>query len=105
MRRRRRVSLSGVEQPAPCGAAPAGAGPVSRPQPRNGDSPAVLAVHHAPANGAPAVLFVLGGQVVGAVTFDLTDSRIAVVRGIAGPTRSPGFWPWCEQDTPLITHW
>ena len=44
-------------------------------------------MHYALVNGAPAILFVLGGQVVGAVTFDLTDNRIATVRGIAAPAR------------------
>lgn len=42
-----------------------------------------LAVHHASVNGAPAILFVLGDQVVGAVTFDVSEGRIATVRGIA----------------------
>ncbi|VVJ17675.1 RNA polymerase ECF-type sigma factor [Amycolatopsis camponoti] len=66
------------------------------------------AVHHALVNGAPALLFVLGGQVVGAVTFDLTGRRIATVRGIAAPARLvrlTEFWRRHEPDTPLITEW
>ena len=65
-------------------------------------------MHYALVNGAPAILFVLGGQVVGAVTFDLTDNRIATVRGIAAPARLARlteFWRQHEPDTPLITRW
>ncbi|QKG20756.1 sigma-70 family RNA polymerase sigma factor [Actinomadura verrucosospora] len=67
-----------------------------------------LAVHYALVNRAPAILFVLGDQVVGAVTFDLTGGKIATVRGIAAPTRLirlAGAWRQHEPDTPLITRW
>jgi RNA polymerase sigma-70 factor (ECF subfamily) len=66
------------------------------------------AVHYALVNGAPAILFVLGDQVVGAVTFDVTNGRIATVRGIAAPTRLVRLseaWRQREPDTPLITRW
>ncbi|MDR8411360.1 sigma-70 family RNA polymerase sigma factor [Nonomuraea sp. 3-1Str] len=66
------------------------------------------AVHYALVNGAPAILFVPGDQVVGAVTFDITNGRIATVRGIAAPTRLARLteaWRQHEPDTPLITHW
>ncbi|MET7461165.1 sigma-70 family RNA polymerase sigma factor [Nonomuraea sp. NPDC005501] len=66
------------------------------------------AVHYALVNGAPAILFVSGDQVVGAVTFDITNGRIATVRGIAAPTRLARLteaWRQHEPDTPLITQW
>ncbi|MFB4309349.1 sigma-70 family RNA polymerase sigma factor [Actinomadura sp. GTD37] len=66
------------------------------------------AVHYALVNGTPAILFVLGGQVVGAVTFDITGGRIATVRGIAAPTRLVRLteaWRQHEPDTPLIARW
>ncbi|GAB2607356.1 sigma-70 family RNA polymerase sigma factor [Streptomyces capparidis] len=68
-----------------------------------------LAVHHARVNDAPAVLFVLGDRVVGAVTFDIAGGRIATVRGIAAPARLVRLteaWRRHEPDTPpLITRW
>lgn len=66
------------------------------------------AIHYALVNGAPAILFVLGDQVVGAVAFDITNGRIATVRGIAAPTRLARLteaWRQHEPDTPLITQW
>lgn len=66
------------------------------------------AVHYAVVNGAPAILFVLGGQVIGAVTFDVTDDKIATVRGIAAPARLVRIteaWRQHEPDTALITQW
>ncbi|MFI0451488.1 sigma-70 family RNA polymerase sigma factor [Actinomadura sp. 6N118] len=66
------------------------------------------AIHHALVNGAPAILFVLGDQVIGAVTFDITGGKIATVRGIAAPTRLARLtetWRQHEPDTPLITQW
>ncbi|MDT0346459.1 sigma-70 family RNA polymerase sigma factor [Streptomyces litchfieldiae] len=67
-----------------------------------------LAAHYALVNGAPAILFVLGDQVVGAVTFDITGGKIATVRGIAAPARLVRLtesWHEHEPDTPLITEW
>lgn len=66
------------------------------------------AVHYALVNGAPAVLFVPGDQVVGAVTFDITGGKIATVRGIAAPARLVRLteaWRQHGPDTPLITQW
>ncbi|GAA3513342.1 sigma-70 family RNA polymerase sigma factor [Actinocatenispora rupis] len=66
------------------------------------------AVHYALVNGAPAILFVLGDLVVGAVTFDIADGKIATVRGIAAPTRLARLteaWRHHEPDPPLIPHW
>lgn len=50
----------------------------------------------------------IGDQVIGAVTFDITGGRIATVRGIAAParlTRLTEAWRQREPDTPLITQW
>ncbi|MEV5535852.1 sigma-70 family RNA polymerase sigma factor [Saccharopolyspora shandongensis] len=66
------------------------------------------AVHYALVNGAPAILFVLGDQVIGAVTFDISNSKIATVRGIAAPARLVRLteaWRQHGPDTPLITQW
>jgi RNA polymerase sigma factor (sigma-70 family) len=66
------------------------------------------AIHHALVNGGPAILFVLGDQVVGAVAFDIAGGRIATVRGIAAPirlTRLAEAWRQHEPDTPLIPQW
>ncbi|MFE1444281.1 sigma-70 family RNA polymerase sigma factor [Streptomyces sp. NPDC058739] len=66
------------------------------------------AVHYALVNGAPAILFVPGDRVVGAVTFDIADGRIATVRGIAAPDRLIRLneaWRRHEPDSPLIAEW
>ncbi|MFG3702465.1 sigma-70 family RNA polymerase sigma factor [Micromonospora sp. NPDC047620] len=66
------------------------------------------AIHYALVNGAPAILFVLGDQVLGAVAFDITNGKIATVRGIAAPTRLARLieaWRQHEPDTPLVTQW
>lgn len=50
----------------------------------------------------------LGDQVVGSVTFDITGGKIATVRGIASPTRLTRLteaWRQHEPDTPLIAQW
>ncbi|MGT2531444.1 sigma-70 family RNA polymerase sigma factor [Streptomyces nojiriensis] len=68
----------------------------------------VSEVHFALVNGAPALLFVPGGKVVGAVTFDITDGKIATVRGIAAPARLlrlADAWRQHEPDAPLIAEW
>jgi RNA polymerase sigma factor (sigma-70 family) len=65
-------------------------------------------VHYALVNGAPAVLFVVGGQVVGAVTFDISNGKIATVRGIAAPIRLIRLteaWRQHEPGPPLISQW
>ena len=66
------------------------------------------AIYYALVNRAPAILFVLGDQVVGAVGFDMTDGKIATVRGIAAPTRLVRLteaWRQHEPDTPLVPQW
>ncbi|MFC8349955.1 sigma-70 family RNA polymerase sigma factor [Streptomyces sp. NPDC057280] len=66
------------------------------------------AVHYALVNGAPAILFVVGDQVIGAVTFDITGGKIATVRGIAAPARLVRLtedWRQHEPGAPLITQW
>ncbi|MEU6432120.1 sigma-70 family RNA polymerase sigma factor [Microbispora sp. NPDC046973] len=66
------------------------------------------AIHYALVNGAPAVLFVIGDQVIGAVTFDLTGGKIATVRGIASPARLVRLaagWRRHGPDTPLVSRW
>ncbi|MDK9499700.1 sigma-70 family RNA polymerase sigma factor [Streptomyces katrae] len=65
-------------------------------------------VHYALVNGAPALLFVPDGKVVGAVTFDIADGKIATVRGIAAPTRLIRLaeaWRQHTPGTPLISQW
>lgn len=65
-------------------------------------------VHYALVNGGPAVLFVAGDQVVGAVTFDIAGGRVATVRGIAAPgrlVRLAEAWRQHEPDAPLIAQW
>ncbi|MEV6954568.1 sigma-70 family RNA polymerase sigma factor [Streptomyces sp. NPDC051183] len=66
------------------------------------------AVHSALVNGAPAMLFVVGDQVVGAVTFDIAGGKIATVRGIAAPARLVRLteaWRQHGPDTPLVSQW
>ncbi|MGW5667486.1 sigma-70 family RNA polymerase sigma factor [Micromonospora sp. NPDC003776] len=68
----------------------------------------VLAIHYALVNAAPAILFVLGDQVVGAAAFDITDGKIATLLGIAVPDRLNRLtesWRQHEPDTPLISQW
>jgi RNA polymerase sigma factor (sigma-70 family) len=64
------------------------------------------AMYFALVNGAPAIVTVVGDRVVGSVTFDLADGKIATVRGIAAPTRLVRLteaWRQRGPDTPLIT--
>jgi RNA polymerase sigma-70 factor (ECF subfamily) len=66
------------------------------------------AAHHALVNGAPALLFVVGDQVVGAVTFVIKGGKVATVLGIAAPARLVRLtkaWRKHEPDTPLLTQW
>jgi RNA polymerase sigma-70 factor (ECF subfamily) len=66
------------------------------------------AVHYALVNGAPAILFLLGDQVIGTVTFDVTDGKVATVRGIAAPTRLVRLteaWRQHGPNAPLIARW
>jgi len=66
------------------------------------------AIHYALVNGAPAILFVIDDHVVGAVSFDIANGRIATVRGIAAPTRLVRLteaWRQHEPEPPLVTRW
>ncbi|WTW99928.1 sigma-70 family RNA polymerase sigma factor [Streptomycetaceae bacterium NBC_01309] len=66
------------------------------------------AIHYALVNGTPAILTVVGDRVVGSVTFDIADGKIATVRGIAAPTRLARLthaWQRHGPDTPLIAQW
>ncbi len=66
------------------------------------------AIHYALVNGAPAVLVVVADHVIGAVTFDVADGRIAAVRGIAAPARLVRLnesWRHRVAGTPLIAEW
>jgi RNA polymerase sigma-70 factor (ECF subfamily) len=66
------------------------------------------AIHYALVNGAPAILFVVGDQVIGAVTFDIVHGKIATVRGIAAPARLVRLteaWRRHGPDTPLVSQW
>ncbi len=66
------------------------------------------AIHYAVVNGAPAALFVVGDRVVGTMSFDIADGKIATVRGIAAPARLARLaaaWRQHDRDTPLVTEW
>ncbi|MEU2548554.1 sigma-70 family RNA polymerase sigma factor [Streptomyces roseolus] len=68
------------------------------------------AIHYALVNGSPAIITVVGDRVVGSVTFDLVDGKIATVRGIAAPARLTRLTEaWRQQDgpagAPLIAQW
>lgn len=66
------------------------------------------AIHYAVVNGAPAMLFVVGDQVMGSATFDVVDGKIATVRGIAAPARLVRLteaWRRHAPETPLIAEW
>ncbi|MEV6250789.1 sigma-70 family RNA polymerase sigma factor [Streptomyces sp. NPDC051742] len=66
------------------------------------------AIHYAVVNDAPALLFVLGDQVLGSVAFDIADGRIATVRAIAAPARLVRLteaWRRHEPETPLVAEW
>ncbi|MFC8370740.1 MULTISPECIES: sigma-70 family RNA polymerase sigma factor [unclassified Streptomyces] len=64
--------------------------------------------HIAPVNGSPALLAVIGDRVVGAVVFDVSDGKVACLRGIAAPDRLARLgeaWRQHEPDAPAITAW
>ncbi|MFF5505687.1 sigma-70 family RNA polymerase sigma factor [Streptomyces roseolus] len=67
------------------------------------------AIHYALVNGSPAIVTVVGDRVVGSVTFDIVDGKIATVRGIAAParlTRLTEAWRrYGVSGTPLIAEW
>ena len=66
------------------------------------------AIHYAIVNGSPAILFVLGDRITGAVTFDIAGNRILTVHGIANPARLHRVtetWRQREPDPPLVPRW
>jgi RNA polymerase sigma factor (sigma-70 family) len=68
----------------------------------------IATMHFALVNGTPAILAVVGDNVVGCVTFDIADGRIATVRGIAAPARLGRLaeaWSLYEPGAPLIDRW
>ncbi|WP_406463436.1 sigma-70 family RNA polymerase sigma factor [Streptomyces sp. NBC_01622] len=70
-----------------------------------GGSPAM---HIGLVNGSPAVLAVVDDRVVGAVAFEVTDGKIASLRGIAAADRLARLnevWRQHEPDAPFISAW
>ncbi|KOG27785.1 sigma-70 family RNA polymerase sigma factor [Streptomyces resistomycificus] len=70
-----------------------------------GGSPAM---HIAVVNGSPAVLAVIDGRVVGAVAFEVSDGKVASLRGIGAAdrlTRLNEAWRRHEPDAPVIPAW
>ncbi|MFF5703830.1 sigma-70 family RNA polymerase sigma factor [Streptomyces sp. NPDC012794] len=67
-----------------------------------------VAFHIAVINGSPAVLAVVGERVAGVVAFELSDGRVAFLRGIAAPdrlARLDGAWRRRGPDAPFISGW
>ncbi|MFE9763641.1 sigma-70 family RNA polymerase sigma factor [Streptomyces sp. NPDC005808] len=70
-----------------------------------GGSPAI---HIARVNGSPAVLAVVDGRVAGAVAFEVSDGKVAALRGIAAANRLARLseaWRQHETDAPVIDAW
>ncbi|MEV8208032.1 sigma factor [Streptomyces sp. NPDC079189] len=70
-----------------------------------GGSPAI---HIALVNGSPAVLAVVDDRVVGAVAFEVSDGKVASLRGIAAADRLARLnkaWRQHEPDAPVINAW
>ncbi|MGW7052664.1 sigma-70 family RNA polymerase sigma factor [Streptomyces sp. NPDC054887] len=70
-----------------------------------GGSPAF---HIEQVNGSPAVLAVVDGRVAGVVAFDVSDGKVASLRGIAAAgrlTRLNETWRQHEPGAPAITAW
>ncbi|MFD4033016.1 sigma-70 family RNA polymerase sigma factor [Streptomyces sp. NPDC058637] len=66
------------------------------------------AIHVAAVNGSPAALAVVDGRVVGVVAFEVSDGRIASLRGIATAARLGRLneaWRQHEPDAPVIDAW
>ncbi|MEE1808225.1 sigma-70 family RNA polymerase sigma factor [Streptomyces sp. BE133] len=67
-----------------------------------------LAIHIALVNGSPAVLAVVDDRVVGAVAFEVSDGKVASLRGIAAADRLARLnevWRQHEPDAPVINAW
>lgn len=65
-------------------------------------------MHIALLNGSPAVIAVVEGRVVGAVAFDVSDGKVASLRGIAAAdrlTRLNETWQQHEPHAPVISAW
>jgi RNA polymerase sigma-70 factor (ECF subfamily) len=70
-----------------------------------GGSPAM---YIALVNGSPAVLAVVDDRVVGAVAFEVSDGKVASLRGIAAAGRLARLneaWRHHEPDAPVINAW
>ncbi|MER5917569.1 sigma-70 family RNA polymerase sigma factor [Streptomyces sp. NPDC001982] len=70
-----------------------------------GGSPAI---HIALVNGSPAVLAVVDDRVVGAVAFEVSDGKVASLRGIAAADRLARLneaWRQHESDASVINAW
>ncbi|WP_327726249.1 sigma-70 family RNA polymerase sigma factor [Streptomyces sp. NBC_00487] len=70
-----------------------------------GGSPAL---HSALVNGSPAVLAVIDGRIVGAVAFEISDGKVASLRGIAAADRLARLntaWRQHAPDAPVINAW
>ncbi|WP_327355447.1 sigma-70 family RNA polymerase sigma factor [Streptomyces sp. NBC_01304] len=70
-----------------------------------GGSPAM---HIALLNGSPAVVAVVDGRVVGAVAFEISDGKVASLRGIAAADRLGRLnvaWRRREPEAPVIAAW
>lgn len=66
------------------------------------------AIHVARVNGSPAVVAVVDGRVVGTVAFEVTDGKVASLRGIAAASRLGRLneaWQQREPDAPVIAAW
>ncbi|MEV6758600.1 sigma-70 family RNA polymerase sigma factor [Streptomyces sp. NPDC051214] len=70
-----------------------------------GGSPAL---HVAMVNGSPAVVAVIEGRVVGAVSCEVSDGKVASLHGIAAAarlTRLNEAWQQHDPDAPVISAW
>lgn len=70
-----------------------------------GGSPSL---HAAVVNGTPAMVAVLGGQVLGVVTFEAQGSRVSHVVGVASKERLGRFseaWSRGEHEDPVMESW
>jgi RNA polymerase sigma-70 factor (ECF subfamily) len=59
-------------------------------------------------NGSPALIAVLGDQIVGMVVLDVVGGLVATARGYASPARLErltGAWHHHEPDEPLVAAW
>jgi hypothetical protein len=66
------------------------------------------AFHLGLVNGSPAILAVLDDRVVGAVAFEISDGKVAGMRGFAAPARIARLteaWRQREPDAPILAEW